>query len=237
MGLCGLERGGMRLNVIKTAGRRAKWLVLLAAAALPGLFSAGCSSAYVIRTCMSAESSSDLGVEMSERGTPDRINITVDCGVVDSRKMDKPGCLRQETFIRHFFDRKSLFSEITFQETVKDRDNLTVRMRMTRDTSESGVGEAFLFGVTLGLAGLKTTQEYEFQASFQPFDGDDFEKTYRLAVHNVVAPKKPPSNCEVIATADAKLNQGINRDLVDWRLTEKFLTLLIADLQSEGYLQ
>lgn len=237
MGLCGFERGGMRLNVIETARRRLKCLVLLAAAALPGLFSTGCSSAYVIKTCMSAEGLNDLGMVISERETPGRVNITVDCGVVDSKKMDKPTCLREEIFIRHFFDRKRLFSEITFQETVKDRDNLTVGMRMTRDTSESDLGEAFLFGVTLGLAGLKTTQEYEFQASFKSFDGDDFEKTYRLTIHNVAAPKKPPSNCKVIATADAKLNQGINRDLVDWKLTEKFLTLLIVDLQSEGYLR
>ena len=175
--------------------------------------------------------------EISERANPDRINITAGYYIEDRKKRDKPKSLRLESLIDMFFSRHSLFSEITFLETEKDRDNLTIRMRMTRDTSGTEVGKAFLFGVTLGLSGGKTTQEYEFQTSFQPFDGDGFEKTYLLAVHNVVAPQQPPDNCEVVATADVKIGQERNRYFELYKLTEKFLNILIADLQSEGYLQ
>jgi len=220
-----------------TTGRRSKFLALLAVIALHWVMSAGCSRFYVIRACISVEGPPDLKNVISERPNPDRISIAAGYFTEDHEKKDKSRSLKLESMIRLFFDRKKIFSDITFLETVEDGDSLEIRMRMTKDTSGSQVGEAFLYGVTLGLTGMKVLQEYEFHASFHPLTGEKFEKTYRLTVHNVVAPQQPPEDCEVVATADVKLGQEINRDFEDWKLIEKFLTLLTADLQREGYLQ
>ena len=220
-----------------TTGRRSRILALLAVIALHWILSAGCSRFYVKTLCISVEGSPELKNVISERPNPDRINIAAGYFTEDHKNKVKSRSLRLESMIRMFFYRKKLFSDVTFLETVKDGDNLEIRMRMTRDTSGSQVGKAFLFGVTLGLTGMKVLQEYEFHASFHPLTGEKFEKTYRLAVHNIIAPQQPPEDCEIVATADVKVGQKINRDFEDWKLIEKFLTLLTADLQREGYLQ